>query len=141
MSKVSIALIFANCPKPSAHRKDTRCVVGPSWSSSSSSSRRGRRAKEEGEGRQAEERKRENENRAWPINHTFVGITLLYTLAFARSKGSPRCSLLTHGDSYSGRLSLFLSLSPPLSSLSPLPLAPSPSFSLSHASQALPSDT
>lgn len=36
------------------------------------------------------ERKGENESRAWPINHTFVGITLLYKLAFAGSKGSPR---------------------------------------------------
>ena len=34
---------------------------------------------------------RENERQARSINHTFVGITLVYEAAFARSKGSPGC--------------------------------------------------
>ena len=35
----------------------------------------------------------ENESRARSINHTFVGITLVYRTALARSKGSPPCPL------------------------------------------------
>lgn len=56
------------------------------------------------------ERERASECRAWPINHTFVGITLLYTLAFARSKGSPRAPF-----SPATRLSLSSSSLPSLS--------------------------
>jgi len=61
------------------------------------------------------ERKGENESRAWPINHTFVGITLLYTLAFAGSKGSPRAPFSPATRTLVSPLSLFFSLSLPLS--------------------------
>lgn len=104
---------------------ETARTPGALWASWSPSRARVEKANGGGGGGTSSERKKgENESRAWPINHTFVGITLLYTLAFARSKGSPRAPF-----SPATRTLVV--------SLSSLALSFYPSFSLSHANRAL----
>lgn len=120
------------------HRKDTRCAVSfvvrrLVHECQEERAKENEREEEVAEGRAPKERERGNESRAWPINHTFVGITLLYTLAFARSKGSPRAPF---SPATRTRLSLSFALS---FLLSPLPRFPY--LSLCRTRAGLSSDT
>lgn len=103
---------------------ETARTPGVPWASWLPSRARVERRQTNGGGGTSSERKKErkgeNESRAWPINHTFVGITLLYTLAFAGSKGSPRAPFsprrLALWSSLSCLSSVFLSVARELSS-------------------------